>query len=478
MSAPAGNERGPVPGAGRRFWVGLLLIALAGLVFRVGYIASTRDDTSLCNNVLCGDALYYSGQANTLGLGFGWADFRDYHRQAADHPPLTAAVLSPLTRVFGGDPAPVTQQRLFMALVGAGVIVVVGLLGRRAGGTRGHRVGLIAAAIAAVYAALWMNDVLVMSETLAALGIGLVLLATYRFIDRPSLGRAAAIGALVGLATLARAELLLLLPITFLPVALWARSLGWWSRVARIALAGVVALAVLAPWTIMNLRRFDQPVFLSTNDGLTIVGANCDQVYGVDDPGGIGFWQLNCALALDSQLPPGADESVQSGVYRRAGIDYIVHHKRDLPKVEVIRLGRAWGVFGPDQMVWLNQGEGRARWASWTGYIQWWLLIIPAVAGAVILRRRREPVWPLASTAIIVTITVMAFYGIVRFRLPADLAAPVLAAVAIDAVVHRVRGPRPGSARPAEPARPSQPVSDPPPDSVAGDTGEPDLVRS
>jgi len=422
-----------------RFEVVLLFIALAGFAFRAGYIITTQGSTEPCGAELCGDALYYSGQANTLGIGIGWADFRDYHVQAADHPPLTAAFLAPLTMLFGGDPVPITQQRLAMAMVGFLVIIAIGLLGRRVGGARGTAVGLIAAAVAAVNANFWMNDVIVMSESLGTLGIVVSMLLLYRFADRPSVGRAAAVGAAVGIAGLARAELLLLLPITFVPLVLWRTTLSWPARAGRIVVAGAVGIAMLMPWTLNNLTRFEEPVLLSTNDGLTIVGANCDEVYGVNDPGGIGFWQLKCAEVLNDQIPPGADQSVISGVYRRAGFEYIKNHKRLLPKVEAIRLGRAWGMFGPDQMVWLNQGEGRVRWASWTGYVQWWLLIVPAIAGAVIVRRRRELLWPLASTVVIVSITVMAFYGIVRFRLPADVAATVLAAVAIEAVVRRFR---------------------------------------
>jgi 4-amino-4-deoxy-L-arabinose transferase-like glycosyltransferase len=449
-SAPASGRTSEVVRTRKvgRFEVALVLIALAGFAFRVGYVAATAGSTEPCGQELCGDALYYSGQANTLGIGIGWADYRNYHVQAADHPPLTAAFLAPLTKLFGADPAPVTQQRLAMAFVGLLVIVMIGLLGRRVGGERGAAVGLIAAGIAAINANFWMNDVIVMSESLATLGIVTSLLLLYRFVDHPSLGRAAAIGAVVGMAGLARAELLLVLPIAFVPLVLRTRALPFRAQVGRIALAGAVAVAVLAPWTINNLTRFDEPVFLSTNDGLTLVGANCDEVYGVDDPGGIGFWNLNCAFKLDDRVPAGADQSVTSGVYRRAGIEYIKNHKRLLPKVEAIRLGRAWGVFGPDQMVWLNQGEGRVRWASWTGYIQWWLLIVPAVAGAVVLRRRRIVIWPLVSTAAIVTLTVLVFYGIVRFRLPADVAATVLAAVAIDAFIQRVRGRATAEAQP------------------------------
>jgi len=267
-----------------------------------------------------------------------------------------------------------------------------------------------------------------------------VLLLVYRFADRPSLGRAAAVGAVVGVTMLARAELALFLPVTFAPMALWARSLTIPARVGRIALAGACALAVLLPWTVHNLTRFDEPVLISTNDGLTLVGANCDDVYGVNDPGGIGFWSLRCGTDLRPRFPADADQSVVSAGYREIGLEYISNHKRLVPKVVAYRIGRAIGVYAPADMVWLNQGEGRAEWGSWVAMVQWYLLAPAAVAGAVVLRRRRVPIWPLASTAIVVLVTVVAFYGIVRFRLPADVAVVVLAAVAVDALVRRLRG--------------------------------------
>ena len=50
---------------------------------------------------------------------------------------------------------------------------MIGLVGLR---LAGPRVGLVAAAIAAVYPNLWINDSLVMSETLALLLVSLALL--------------------------------------------------------------------------------------------------------------------------------------------------------------------------------------------------------------------------------------------------------------------------------------------------------------
>jgi peptidoglycan/LPS O-acetylase OafA/YrhL len=452
----APDRRPPSPGATRhrrrlgRFEWALLAIALAGLFFRVGYIASTRVDASTCPdptaanpvaNILCGDALWYSGEANAVGNGLGFIDLRYPDRPGADHPPLTPLVLAPLSAIVPGDHAPVTGQRLIMAGLGFLVIIGIGLLGRRVGGRRGPTVGLIAAGIAAVNANFWMNDVIVMSETVATLGIVASLLAVYRFIDRPSWRNAALVGGLVGLTGLARAELLLLAPIAFVPVVLWHRSLRWPERLGRIAVAGAACVAMLVPWTVYNLARFEEPVLLSTNDGLTLIGANCNQVYGLNDEGiegdqgGIGFWNLGCALDVSDQVPFEADQSQESRIYRQIGLDYVREHQDRLRTVVEFRLLRGWGLFAPDQMVWLNQGEGRTPWASWTGYVQWWLLIVPAIVGGVLLRRRGVPLWPLASTAVIVTVTLVVFYGIVRFRIAADVAAVVLAAVAIDAFV-------------------------------------------
>ena len=39
------------------------------------------------------------------------------------------------------------------------------------------------------------------------------------------------------------------------------------------------SVLVVAPWVVYNMTRFDEPMFLSTNDGLALAGSNCDPVY-------------------------------------------------------------------------------------------------------------------------------------------------------------------------------------------------------
>ena len=259
-------------------------------------------------------------------------------------------------------------------------------------------------------------------------------LALYRFAEVPSLGRAAGVGAACGVTVLARAELGMLLPLAFLPLVVRSAGLGTPAKLARLAVAGGLAVLLAAPWTLYNLSRFTEPVLFSTNDGLTLVGANCQKVY---EGSPIGFWWLPCAFEVE--VPAGADQSEESKVYRDVALDFIGDHTRDLPRVVAARVGRVWGVFSPEQMVFFNTGEGRERPASWAGILSWWVVAPLSVGGALVLRRRRVALWPLLSTAVAVTVTAMLFYGITRFRVPYEVAAVVLSGVALDAALVRSR---------------------------------------
>jgi 4-amino-4-deoxy-L-arabinose transferase-like glycosyltransferase len=107
-------------------------------------------------------------------------------------------------------------------------------------------VGLIAAAIAAIYPMLITADGALMSESLYGLLIALCLLAGYRLLDAPNGGRAIALGALLGLAALARGEALLSVPLILWPILRRPRG----GRVALMACCTTVL--VIAPWTVRN----------------------------------------------------------------------------------------------------------------------------------------------------------------------------------------------------------------------------------
>ncbi|MGH9112984.1 MAG: glycosyltransferase family 39 protein [Acidimicrobiales bacterium] len=404
----------------RRFAVGLGLIGLAAFVGRVVYVVTvTRHSTIMT------DELWYTITADRLASGEGFTSPGfpwPAGTELAEHPPLPSVLLAPwvwLSDIHSDMP------RFVVAAFGALVVVLVGLVANE---VAGRRPGLVAAGLAAVYPNLWVNDGLLMSETFAALGAALTLYAAYRLRRRHTVVAAVMAGVAVGVAALARAELVLLLPLLVVPLALASPGAPLRRRALLASSAALACLLTVTPWVAYNLGRFDEPV-LFTHDGGTLLGANCDDTYSGSR---LGFWNGYCTLSH-----PTGDESVQSAEMRRAAFRYMADNVGKLPVVVAARIGRGWGVFRPFDAVEANRFDGRPRWISLTAIWSTWVVGGLAIVGAVALRRRGESLFVLAMPVVVVTLTMAAIYGRDRFRVPAEVALVVLAAVALDAVARR-----------------------------------------
>lgn len=403
-----------------RRWFGGLVLAAA--VWRVLYVLMFKVDDDVV-----GDQIYYSGQAVAIANGNWFADPFIPGAYAADHAPLTALAVAPAS---WDDAEPFVAQRLLMAMYGTAVVAGIGLVTRW---LTDRVTSLVAVAIAAVYANLWMNDALIMAETPSALAVVLVLFASYRFDLSRSTRDAVVMGLAVGLAGLARAELLLLGVVLVLPMVLFGQHASADRRrgVFHLAVAGLAAVALVSPWIIRNQVRFDETVTMSTQDGLTLVGTNCPAAF--EGPGR-GFWHLSCAFAVP--VPDGADQSVRSAIYRDVAVDYLGDHLDQVPSVVAARLGRGLSVWQVDAMATLNQGEGRERLASWIGVVQFWTLVPLAAYGLVawpVAQRR----WPMLALILMSVLTIAALYGIPRFRIAAEVAIVVCGAIGLVSLVRR-----------------------------------------
>jgi len=414
---------------------GLALVAAGGFAMRAIYaVAALRNDDAKA------DGLYYAAQAKVIADG-KWFD-HPFHpgTPAADHPPLNALVLSVPARLFRDNDM---AMRITLCLVGTLTIVLVGVLARlvaqRATALPADRVGLIAAGLTAVYANIWMNDAIMMAESVTAACVAGAMVATYVLLDRPSWRTAVALGAVIGLGSLARAELALLGLIVAMP-AIALSTKNWRARLGRTAACAAAGLLVISPWAIYNLTRFDRTTLLSAGEGHVIAGANCPSTY---HGRAIGFWSFECAF-LNPEAPTGVDQSVLSEWYGDRGGDYRKDHLGRLPVVMGARVARLWSFGWVGQMATINTFEGRPQWASILGVVSFWVLVPVAVFGAVISRRRGLVIWPLATLPVLVTGLAAWYYGSVRFRLPAEITLVVLAALAIAGLWGR----RPARTRP------------------------------
>jgi 4-amino-4-deoxy-L-arabinose transferase-like glycosyltransferase len=407
---PADAHPPDVTADDRSFRIRLAVITAVAAVWRFAYLLAVKIDDELLLN----DSLYYSIQAGRNSEGDWWREnLTDL--PGAEHGPLTSLYLTPWS-LGPGDL--IAWQRVGMTVLGVATVAAIGVAGRRLAGSL---VGLVAAAMAAVYPNLWINDSLVMSESLALLIVAVALIVALDFDRSPSVGRAVALGVLVGLGTLTRSEIALF--------AIGFAALAWWRARRALFPVLIVAASVLtiAPWVVYNLARFSEPVLLSTNDGTTLLGANCDQTYYED----IGGWDIRCLDATEE----GVDASVRSGERRSAAIDYARDHAGRLPVVVAARLGRIVDLYGLGNLVALDRGEEKAAWAVWTGIVMWWLLAVSAVAGWIVLARRRVVArWWLVVPLVSVLITTILFYGAHRIRAPAEPVVVLLAAVALVAL--------------------------------------------
>jgi 4-amino-4-deoxy-L-arabinose transferase-like glycosyltransferase len=428
----------------RSFGQKLLLVVFLALVVRVAYVGGAKKGPCeiapgrwIPTECALGDQTFYNGEANRLASGDGfvvWGDPRDDAPPAADHPPLTVVVLAPVAWIsmhgpfsWVNDPSNVTEERYFMALLGTLLVALIGLLGRRLGG---DRVGIVAAVIAAVYPNLWINDGLIMSETVTCVVVVGALLLAYSVRDRPRMTTALGLGALCGLATLARAELLLFVPFLAVPAALAARGADRRHHLRLAAGAVVAAVVVVAPWVGYNMSRFEKPTFVSTNDGLALAGSNCDHVY-FGSATGLTFLEPPC---IDIPEPPG-DQSEVSAFYRDRAFHYMGDNLGRVPVVVAARIGRTWNLWRPLDMLYYNLAEGKERFANIAALYTFYPLALLAIAGGwILVRRKRGVLWPLVIPAVTVTIGVAVTYGQTRFRSAAEPSIVILSAIALCAI--------------------------------------------
>lgn len=460
----------------RRFRLALGAIALAGLALRVLEVLVVRPTRASGDGyVIAGDSLYYHFQANALAKGLGYiiplgADLRpvtagsELITPSAAHPPLYSTYLA-LWSKLGVDT--ITGHRLVSCLVGTATIVLVGLLARRlAPAATADRVGLAAAVVAALYPGLWINDVVLLSETVAIFTVTLAVAAGYHFWRSPTWGRAALLGAAIGVAALSRTEALGLLAFLALPLALLARDNSWGRRIGLAALTGVTALLVLAPWLGHNLTRFEEPVLLTSSSGVVLSGASCDgSWYGpltgsyadcfdpttlspatqadlctrIDLPADCLADRRNVdAVVLSLRDPRLYDESQSDQPYGEQAQAYIRSHLGRLPVVVAARVGRVWGVYAPIQNTRLDRDvENRGRVAPWLGLVAYWVMVPLAVVGLVSMRRRRVPIIPFLAVVVTVTLAAGTTFGVTRYRSTAEALLVIAAVLGVDALLRR-----------------------------------------
>lgn len=332
-----------------------------------------------------------------------------------------------------------TDARLAAAVLGAAAVL---LIGHVAWQLAGRAAGIAAAGIAAANPSLFINDWRLLNDGPYALVVAIVLWCSYRLWARPTMGRAAVLGAVIALGFYTRAEALLLVVLLIPPLVGWLPNLERGRRWQLGAVAGAVALALVVPYGWWNLQRFHHPQ-PTIGTGVALLNGSCDRAWYGDRIGMVEFSCFDDAaerIYFDVTVDPDADESDVDRDHGERARAYIKANAQRLPLVMAARIGRVYGVFQPAATTRFDVDiEQRGRVEPWLALGVYYLLVPVAVGGFVHLRRRRIPTSPFVALAASVTITVALTHGLPRYRVPVDVALCLLGGIGVAALLRWYR---------------------------------------
>jgi 4-amino-4-deoxy-L-arabinose transferase-like glycosyltransferase len=300
-------ERGPR-------WL-LAAILAVGAALRVAWAIKAQEPQELRDPVL------YLLLGDRIAHGHGFSYPGSAGGVTAYYPPgypllLGAAIW--LAGLWPGDVAAFDVAVATNVVLAVATIGLVFSLGRRLVDTR---VGLVAAAVFALWPNLIVHTGLVLTETFFLFLFVLMLLValpTPELARRPGVWRLVTVGLLFGAAGLVR-------PVTFVIAPLFL--LLWWPggvvrALRNVAIVAVAVVALIVPWTIRNAITMDSPILVSANFGDNFcIGNNPDANGGYELPD-------YCFHGLDSGKRPEFEIHRQSETMDRA-LRWVRRHPGD-----------------------------------------------------------------------------------------------------------------------------------------------------
>ncbi|MDD9370850.1 MAG: glycosyltransferase family 39 protein, partial [Acidimicrobiales bacterium] len=349
--------------------------------------------------------------------------------------PLALGAVLAVVRLLPGDASAFDVAVWFNVVLSVATIGLVFVLGRRLADVR---VGLVAAAIWALWPNLVLHSAVVLTETLFLFLLVLmlvVLLGNPESARLPGRARLITVGVLFGVTLLVRPVSAVIAPV-FLVL--------WWGAGAkaalwRLALVGVATVAVLVPWSIRSTLAMDEPVAMSLN-----FGDNLCLGHNPGASGGFGDLGAYCYTAEELSRPESETRRQSENIER--AVDYIVDNpgeilRRTPSKLRITLQNDHDGLqvaedFGEAPL--LSDGGRDLVKAVANGF--YYLVAVAAIAGGVVLLRRPDPARRglfLVVAGAAQLIAPLATFGDARFKMPIYPTLAICAAVALVALWDR-----------------------------------------
>ncbi len=351
--------------------------------------------------------IYCEGARNILaGKGYSF----DGERPTSFWPPLYPAFLAGVFGLLGDSYAAARIVQICLDVI---TVALVGLLASK---IFNRRVGLAACAIAAVYPYFIHRSTVLMSEALAVpLLVALALVLYQMKIDfrRRHVVAAGILGALLMLCRSQFQLLVLLLP-------LWGllSFRRWRPALARTLPAVAIMLLLAGPYLVRNAIIQGRFIGVSTQGGMTFYGAHNDVT--LKEPEFDGFWINTERLGEVGHLPGGMTDAENSDRQFRLGLAAIRRNADRMPMHLLYKLRNFWFI----HTHYFVTGGVK------TVIPQLFYMLLLPFFFVGLFASFRGPLKPVFFYLIFVvmTLTVLVFYGNARMRAPIEPMIIILAA--------------------------------------------------
>jgi hypothetical protein len=288
-------------------------------------------------------------------------------------------------------------------------------------GARGDGAALVAAGITAVYAYFVLYSASLQSEGIYLVLVAWALLLTVKLAEGPTWQRWLAWGLAVTLASLFRQVFMPIAAVLFLYIVFKA---GRRVRVVHVALAGLVAAALILPFTVRNYRVFGQFLLLNSSAGQVFWNANHPDL-GTDFIGDAMF-------PIPADLEDANEAELTKELMKR-GWQLVAD---DPGRFVRLSLDRAAVILAFWPMKGSSTASNIARPLSWG-------ICLPFMIAGLVLSAKEWRRWLLlyvfAAVYLFVHIISWVQY---RYRMPVDLALIPFAGMAVEGAWRRAQGAR------------------------------------
>lgn len=416
----------------RGAWIASLLVLLGAFAVHLLLLSQYARDPFAAT--LVGDALSYDAWASRIAKD-GLAREPVFHQS-----PLFPLGLSVVYRISGAsDPAAV---RLVQALLSSLAIAMLVPLGRLYLGS--DAAGVVAAVLALLHAPVAFHSLKLIPVTLALATQAAMLLALALARSLSSPACAAAAGATLGLAALARTEVLLFAPLALAAVMLHPGEPVRWPRGALFALALVLAVA---PATLHNFRQGDLVLVASAGGENLFVGnqRSAGGAHAALHPQAGDIFSQRALATLVAEQASGRKlrPSEVSAYWRRRATREILADPLGWFGLELRKLGRILDLGDPTDL-YSHALERELYLPLLRGLrVPPGLVLALGLAGLALgWRRHARTAWPLGAFCGVQLVTLLVFFVSTRLRLPMLFCLTPFSAHALVEASRRLREPR------------------------------------